>query len=146
MLGHIQESAFSEFKARTQRFANFLTKGFGNGKAVLTDRQSQKLFVEHFTRRLIVAHKLTTTFTCMANPSQESMINSFLTLSHGHNGGHVPGADEHECEECTHEKRYASDNSNQPEGSAFGVVGGETNLDVHAPVSESILYQSTSLI
>lgn len=59
-------------------------------------------------------------------------MRSVLDAIDGIDGGMVPGVKEHECDECTHEKRYKSDDDGVA-GSGFGVAGGEDELDVELP-------------
>jgi hypothetical protein len=66
------------------------------------------MFTEHFAWRLIQAHQMQDTFQCPANPSANRLAKAVCDAI-GQDGGIVPGAMEHECTECMHRKRYASD-------------------------------------
>ncbi|KAI0785378.1 hypothetical protein BC629DRAFT_1735458 [Irpex lacteus] len=80
----MQEKAVHRFTAGWSNFAYFLSD-LSNRK--VTKHQAKKLFVEHFARRLLVAHVI--------------MI--------GQNGGILPNALTHGCQDCTHEKRTRED-------------------------------------
>ncbi|KAJ7221190.1 hypothetical protein C8J57DRAFT_1254047 [Mycena rebaudengoi] len=86
-------------------------------------RQSQRLYFEHFSRRLIISHGLQAAFTVPAHSSAHVLAESVRDTV-GRNGGLVAGAMDHGCTNCTHLKRYTSDFV------AEGAVLGGSNDDV----------------
>lgn len=107
-----QEKAVYRFHAGFFNFAEWVNDcSIGteeNGLKTLTVRQSQKMFTEHLSRRLIQAHGMQDTFQCPANPSANSLA-GYVRDALGKDGGLVAGSMEHGCVECTHKKRYRSD-------------------------------------
>ncbi|KAF7352248.1 hypothetical protein MVEN_01188200 [Mycena venus] len=77
-------------------------------KPRITPRQSQRLYFEHFARRLILAHGLEDTFTVPAHSSAH-ILTEYVRDAVGQDGGLVTGSMEHGCRNCTHLKRYAAD-------------------------------------
>ncbi|KAJ6612428.1 hypothetical protein B0H10DRAFT_2280214 [Mycena sp. CBHHK59/15] len=65
----------------------------------ITTRQSQRLYFEHFTRRLITSHGLEDTFTVPAHSSAHVLAESVW----------CHGAMDHGSTNCTHLKRYTAD-------------------------------------
>ncbi|KAJ7884489.1 hypothetical protein B0H13DRAFT_2235352 [Mycena leptocephala] len=82
--------------------------GWSNFADWFSYRQSQKLFLQHFTRRLLVAHGKESDFTCEAHPTSKDLAKAVRVLI-GENGGFMPSALKHGCMDCTHVKRYRSD-------------------------------------
>jgi len=74
----------------------------------VTNRQSQRLFLEYFARRLLLTHGQADEFACEAHPASTRFAECVRDTI-GHDGGVVPGALHHGCIECTHKKRYRSD-------------------------------------
>ena len=70
--------------------------------------QSQKMFTEHLTQRLIQAYSMQDTFQCSTNPSTNSLA-GYVKDALGKDGGLVAGSIEHRCVECTYKKIYRSD-------------------------------------
>jgi hypothetical protein len=122
-LAFAQEKAIYRFHAGFFNFAEWLNDT--NGTKTLTVRQSQKMFTEHFARRLIQGHQMQDTFQCPANPSSNGLAKAVRDAI-GQDGGIIPGAMEHECTECTHRKRYASDLVR--EGAAIGAEGDSNHV------------------
>ncbi|KIJ39965.1 hypothetical protein M422DRAFT_49464 [Sphaerobolus stellatus SS14] len=89
-------------KVSWQGFTEYFNRCF-NGS--LTGEQSQRLFLEHFIRRLGTAYKFDQIFNMKINPDVKELVKEanqwFLR------GGILPGSLEHTCEECTHLKRQA---------------------------------------
>ncbi|KAJ7708271.1 hypothetical protein B0H17DRAFT_1156060 [Mycena rosella] len=102
-----QENAILNFRSGWSNFAQWLSDTIAE-KPRVTIRQSQRLYFEHFSRRLIVAHDLTSTFYFPSNTSSQ-VIAEEVRKHIGTNGGIVPGAMMHGCMDCTHLKRYKSD-------------------------------------
>lgn len=103
----LQEDAILEFRGSFQRFRLFFNKAFGNGDKLLTERQTHRLFAEYFVRVLLDAHGLLDEFECPAFAAPAVLIQAALLIL-GQDGGVVPGAKDHECNNCMHEKRYAA--------------------------------------
>ncbi|KAJ7465829.1 hypothetical protein B0H11DRAFT_1922105 [Mycena galericulata] len=116
-----QEKALDRFHAGWSNFADWLNESTGSKKK-LTYRQSQRLFIEHFSRRLLLFHGKHDDFNCTAHPSTR-VLSEAVRAAIGANGGAVPAAMTHGCAECTHLKRYHSDLVN--EGAVLG-----TDIDV----------------
>ncbi|KAJ7483117.1 hypothetical protein B0H11DRAFT_1723416 [Mycena galericulata] len=116
-----QEKALDRFHAGWSNFADWLNESTGSKKK-LTYRQSQRLFIEHFSRRLLLFHGKHNDFNCTAHPSTR-VLSEGVRDAIGANGGAVPAAMTHGCAECTHLKRYYSDLVN--EGAVLG-----SNIDV----------------
>ncbi|KAJ7206144.1 hypothetical protein B0H12DRAFT_1206100 [Mycena haematopus] len=102
-----QEHAILRFHSGWSNFAEWLSDTIGKPPRITT-RQSQRLYFEHFARRLITSHSLESTFTVPAHSSSQVLSESVRDAI-GRNGGVVAGAMEHGCTNCTHIKRYTSD-------------------------------------
>ncbi|KAJ7433121.1 hypothetical protein B0H11DRAFT_1759289 [Mycena galericulata] len=102
-----QENAILRFHSGWSNFADWLSDTMDSSPRITT-RQSQRLYFEHFARRLITAHGLEDTFTVPAHSSSQVLASS-VREAVGKNGGIVAGAMEHGCTNCTHLKRYAAD-------------------------------------
>jgi hypothetical protein len=145
-LAILQEKAIYRLHASFFNFAHWLNDT--NGISTLTVRQSQRLFTEHFARRLICAHDMQDDFICPANPNT-NVLAQCVRNAIGVDGGLVPGSMEHGCTECTHRKRYCSDL--EGEGAVIGVAGQENvvagdDLNDHNTVSITIYDRNVSLI
>ncbi|THU76312.1 hypothetical protein K435DRAFT_813519 [Dendrothele bispora CBS 962.96] len=104
-----QERSIVRFRAGWSNFALYLNEIIDSKTRKITSRQSQRLFLEHFARRLLRAHgKEASDFLCAPNPNSQDFA-KHLRLILGENGGVIPGAMIHGCTECTHRKRYLSD-------------------------------------
>jgi hypothetical protein len=102
-----QENAILRFHSGWANFAEWLSDTIGT-KSRITPRQSQRLYFEHFTRRLISAHGLEDTFTVPAHSSAH-ILAEYIRDAVEQDGGLVAGSMEHGCKDCTHLKRYAAD-------------------------------------
>jgi hypothetical protein len=105
-----------------------------SNKRKFTYRQSQRLFIEHFSRRLLLFHQKRN-FSCEAHPSTRLLAEA-VRAAIGVNGGILDAAMTHGCVGCTHLKRYRSDLI--AEGAIFGGgqdVAGEENEENAAVVS-----------
>ncbi|KAJ7168270.1 hypothetical protein C8R43DRAFT_1158379 [Mycena crocata] len=102
-----QESAIVRFHSGWANFAEWLSDTINTGPRVTT-RQSQRLYFEHFSRRLISSHGLEDTFTVPAHSSSHVLAES-VRAAVGKDGGVVAGAMDHACTNCTHLKRYHAD-------------------------------------
>ncbi|KAJ7749119.1 hypothetical protein B0H16DRAFT_1883387 [Mycena metata] len=102
-----QENAVLNFRCGWSNFAQWLSETIGK-KPDITTRQSQRLYLEHFSRRLLVAHGLTDTFLLPSNSSSEVLART-VREHIGINGGIVADTMTHGCSDCTHLKRYKAD-------------------------------------
>ncbi|KAJ7883331.1 hypothetical protein B0H13DRAFT_2235402 [Mycena leptocephala] len=103
-----QEKALHRFHSGWSNFADWVNDTTNNINVKFSYRQSQKLFIQHFSRRLLVAHGKQSTFTCEAHPTSKSLATA-VRESIGENGGVIPSAMEHGCTDYTHVKRYRLD-------------------------------------
>jgi hypothetical protein len=108
-----QEHALHRFHAGWSNFAEWINDSSSSQPTFkFTYRQSQRLFLEHFSRRLLVAHGQQDTFTSIAHPSLHLLAEGILDKI-GRDGGVLPGALHHGCKDCTHKKRYRDDLVNE---------------------------------
>ncbi|KAK7015964.1 hypothetical protein R3P38DRAFT_3400375 [Favolaschia claudopus] len=121
-----QENALNRFHAGWSNFADWLNASTQSERQ-FTYRQSQRLFIEHFTRRLLVFTGKAESFPCAAHPSTRLLVQAVREVV-GVNGGSFETAMDHGCTECTHVKRYRDDLVD--EGSAAGNVGNKCALDI----------------
>lgn len=119
----LQEDAILEFRGSFQRFRRFFNQAFGEGEKLLTERQTHRLFAEYFVRVLLDAHGSLDEFECPAFAAPAVLIQAALQIL-GQNGGVVPGAKDHECDNCMHEKRYATSQQTQEGSESGSQVGG----------------------
>lgn len=137
-----QENAILRFRSGWSNFAEWLSDTIG-GKYRVTTRQSRRLYFEHFSRRLIVAHGLTNTFSIPSNSSSQILAEKTRELV-GVNGGNIAGTMTHGCMDCTHLKRYKSDllSSGASLGDRVeGVAGASSGQDI--PVKPLYFADST---
>ena len=106
-IGWMQEHAVVELKASWSKFARWVNKNLPD-RPFLTNRQSQRLFFEHFARRLLVAHNQHTNFFLPAH-STSAVLASQVRDIIGVGGGALPTARAHGCKNCTHLKQYRTD-------------------------------------
>ncbi|KAJ6474228.1 hypothetical protein C8R45DRAFT_1160429 [Mycena sanguinolenta] len=134
-VARLQESALNRFHAGWSNFADSLNDVTGARQRKFTYRQSQRLWTEHFARRLLVFHGRIENFSCNAHPSTSSLSET-VRAAIGIDGGVLPCAMAHGCTECTHIKRFRSDLI--AEGAIFGqeyeVVGISNDSVDQAPV------------
>ncbi|KAJ6471226.1 hypothetical protein C8R47DRAFT_1297591 [Mycena vitilis] len=117
-----QEKAVQRLHCGWSNFADWVNDITADINHQLSYRQAQKLFVEHFARRLLVAHGESETFTCDAH-ARTKILTAAVRGAIGENGGIIPGAMDHGCMDCTHVKRYGAPLLNA--GSAADVVDSE---------------------
>lgn len=143
-VARIQESAVLEFRAGWSNFANWVNRSLGNTKPHWTARQSQRLFVEHFSRRLLLAHGHTQAFTTTANRTSHDLASSVRDRI-GKDGGVIIDSLHHGCIDCTHRKRYRVDLV--AEGAVLLDNAQQTVEEVHAdevsPCIEVLIYLLT---
>lgn len=102
-----QEKALLRFHSGWSNFADWLNDTIATGPRI-TYRQSQRLFIEHFTRRLLTEHKQADVFTCNAHPSSAELAEAVRNVV-GRDGGVLASSMDHGCMDCTHAKRYHTD-------------------------------------
>ncbi|KAG8929625.1 hypothetical protein FRC01_004014 [Tulasnella sp. 417] len=141
----LQEDAILEFRGSFQRFHLFFNKAFGDGAKLLTERQTHRLFAEHFVRVLLHAHGSLSQFECPAFASPAVLIQAALQIL-GQNGGVVPGAKDHECNNCMHEKRYATSLQTPEDSDRASQVAGvddemSSNTSTGTPTPDALLSQ-----
>lgn len=106
-VAYAQENAINRFHSAWSNFASWINDGL-TSKPNITNRQSQRLFLEHFARRLLIAHEKSEEFLCIANLNSSDFAESLREVI-GVDGGRLPGSIHHGCIECTHKKRYQTD-------------------------------------
>lgn len=111
-----QEKAVARFHSGWSNFADWINETTKDSQK-LTYRQSKRLFVEHFGRRLLLVHGKQDTFTTSANASTD-ILTSDLRDVLGCDGGSIVSSMHHGCQDCTHKKRYKADLI--AEGAVFG--------------------------
>lgn len=137
-----QEHALVCFHAGWSNFATWVNNLLGADRPLLTNRQSQRLFLEHFSRRLLVAHNLSDNFRVPAHSDAATLAVHVRELI-GIGGGALPESFHHGCAECTHTKRYRGDLVN--DGLALG--GAQATGQVAGlPVEVSIYFQLRTYI
>ena len=97
MYFHAAWSNFTEWINKTTSDPNYMTY-----------RQTKRLFIEHFGRRLLLLHGHSDTFTCPSNPSTDVLC-SFIRDAIGQNGGVIIDTLKHGCKNCTHVKQFLTD-------------------------------------
>lgn len=102
-----QERALYRFHSGWSNFAGWLNDTL-ESKPAVTNRQSQRLFIEHFSRRLLSTHGMQNAFSCSAHPTSAELAESVCDLL-GQEGGVIPSSMHHGCVDCTHRKRYRAD-------------------------------------
>ncbi|KAJ7664770.1 hypothetical protein B0H17DRAFT_951958 [Mycena rosella] len=117
-----QEKALQRFHSGWSNWADWVNDCTGDVKNKVTYRQSQRLFLEHFSRRLLVAHGKANGFHCEAHPSSRLLAES-VREAIGINGGVLPASMAHGCMNCTHVKRYRSDLVREG-----AILGGNTSV------------------
>ncbi|KAJ7632345.1 hypothetical protein FB45DRAFT_1026523 [Roridomyces roridus] len=116
-----QEKALQCYHSGWSNFADWINGLTQDINVTFTYRQSQRLFLEHFSRRLLISHDKSTTFTCTAHSSSKGLAEK-VRAAIGINHGVIPSAMHHGCMDCTHIKRY---HSGPPVGDGTEVVGSE---------------------
>ncbi|KAJ7597704.1 hypothetical protein C8J56DRAFT_1109108 [Mycena floridula] len=103
----LQEKALLRFHAGWSNFGDWLNDILQIIPKI-TNRQSRRLFLEHFSRRLLQAHHLDENFTCSSNPSTAELA-EYVRAVIGRDGGTLASSMDHGCLECTRWKRYPAD-------------------------------------
>ncbi|EJF55596.1 hypothetical protein DICSQDRAFT_73391 [Dichomitus squalens LYAD-421 SS1] len=133
-LAWAQEHALIRFHSGWANFANWVNDLLPM-KPLLTNRQSQRLFLEHFTRRLLVAHGQHEDFSVPAH-SDATTLAAALRDQIGADGGVLQSALTHGCTGCTHVKRYYSDLEEQ--GAILDGVNPDQVADIDAEDEELV--------
>lgn len=107
-IAHAQENAINRFHSSWFSFASWINDNL-TSKPNMTNRQSRRLFLEHFTRRLLIAHGKSNDFVCTANSNSSDFAEPLREAIQGIDGGCLPDSIHHGCIECTHKKRYQTD-------------------------------------
>jgi hypothetical protein len=92
-----QESASNRFHAGWSNFADWVNDSVPSNRK-LTYRQSQRLWTEHFSRRLLVFHDKIHTFPCNGHPSTR-VFSEAVRDTVGVNGGVLGFTMTHGCAE-----------------------------------------------
>ena len=111
-VAYMQENCVNRFHCGWSSFADFYNDTFG-AKSI-TIRQSQRLFVEHFARKLIKGKGLEHSFDVEAELSCEKLMSSVSALFK--QGGDImlnPDALNHVCADCTWPKHFKQDLLNE---------------------------------
>lgn len=139
-IAFLQERAIIRFRSGWSNFAEWLTDNLKEGGMAVTSRQSKRLYIEHFSRRLLIFHNKTEMALLPSNTNTEALAACVRDLV-GKDGGVIPTAMHHGCVDCTHLKRYPADlvqeglvPAHDAEGSIVGSGEGE-ELPVDAQVS-----------
>ncbi|KAF9018709.1 hypothetical protein BDZ89DRAFT_959836, partial [Hymenopellis radicata] len=105
-----QEKAVARLKCGWANFADWMNDSLmeRGERRKMTARQSRRMFVEHLSRRLLIAHGKQSDFYCPSNATTDILLLS-VREALGINGGCIPTAMEHACMDCTHRKRYKED-------------------------------------
>ncbi|KAJ7885921.1 hypothetical protein B0H14DRAFT_3733487 [Mycena olivaceomarginata] len=104
-IARAQEKALQCFHSGWSNFAEWVNNTTNDINVTFTTRQSQRLFTEHFSRRLLVAHGKRESFSCEAHPTTKLLAQAVRNMI-GENGGVVPGSMKHGCRDCTHIKQF----------------------------------------
>ncbi|KAJ7049023.1 hypothetical protein C8F01DRAFT_1213474 [Mycena amicta] len=136
-----QERSFRRFHSGWSNFASWLNDTTHGTGVKFTNRQSQRLFLEHFARRLLVSHGKQASFLLPAHGTAQALSNA-IRNELGADGGIIPKSVKHGCQDCTHVKRYAStvvavsNSSTEVVGSEAGPV--ELNAETENPLPENL--------
>ncbi|KAJ7058879.1 hypothetical protein C8F01DRAFT_1303078 [Mycena amicta] len=104
-----QENAVVKFHCGWTSFTEWLNDTIESGTHTkVTIRQSQRLYLEHFARRLARAHNIEDHLVTPADCTSQILSESVRNLI-GRDGGLAPKSMEHGCTECTHVKQYAEE-------------------------------------
>lgn len=101
----LQEKSMHHFTSGWSNFAHFISDMSGRR---VTRHQAKKLFIEHFSRRLLIAHGKLDEFRCPSYPSLEELVSNVVNVI-GKNGGVLQKSLSHGCKDCAHQKRFRQD-------------------------------------
>ncbi|KAJ6478188.1 hypothetical protein C8R45DRAFT_1156833 [Mycena sanguinolenta] len=125
-VARLQESALNRFHAGWSNFADSLNDVTGARQRKFTYRQSQRLWTEHFARRLLVFHNQIENFSCNAHPSTSSLSET-VRAAIGIDGGGAPLAFDQ-----TSSRRVQSSGRN-PAVAQMGVPQQQNSTPDHSP-------------
>lgn len=125
-----QEQALICFHAGWSNFARWVNNLLPS-PPFLTDRQSRRLFLEHFSRRLLVTHNQQVGFSLPAHSGPDVLAGHVRSII-GEDGGVLPDSRHHGCTECTRVKRYHADLIDE------GLVPGEQPADAVAGLGHDV--------
>ncbi|KAF8212682.1 hypothetical protein K438DRAFT_1565793, partial [Mycena galopus ATCC 62051] len=125
-----QENSLHRFHAGWSNFTEWVNDSVSHTKRKFTYRQSQRLFIKHFSRRLLLFHNHTN-FSCEAHP-KTALLAETVRATIGMNGGVLAAAMTHGCMGCTHLKRYRADLI--AEGAVLGGDQDVAGVEGHAPI------------
>ncbi|KAJ7585586.1 hypothetical protein C8J56DRAFT_1052899 [Mycena floridula] len=106
-LKHHTFNALLRFYSGWSNFASWMNDALLLNPKI-TNRQSQRLFLEYFGRRLVIAHGLMDTFRCPANPNSAD-LSEYIRDAIGRDGGILASSMDHGCLQCTRWKRFRED-------------------------------------
>ncbi|KAF8164581.1 hypothetical protein K438DRAFT_2066952 [Mycena galopus ATCC 62051] len=129
-----QENSLHRFHAGWSNFAEWVNDSVSHTKRKFTYRQSQRLFIEHFSRRLLLFQNHTN-FSCEAHP-KTALLAETVRATIGTNGGVLAAAMTHGCTGCTHLKRYRA--GLIAEGAVLGGDQDVAGVEGHAPIVGSM--------
>lgn len=130
-----QERAISRFHCGWSNFATWLNDIVKPPTPKITNRQAQRLYLEHCGRRLLIFHDKMEDFECEAHPTSAVFANTIRDTI-GRNGGRIFSALHHGCQDCTHRKRYRADLIREGavlDGAADGVADIPPDLPINEP-------------
>ncbi|KAI0698487.1 hypothetical protein BC835DRAFT_1228951, partial [Cytidiella melzeri] len=107
----LQEHIMQCFAGGWASFAdwvNSVSYSRGNKAYRMTARQSKRLFIEHFSRRLLHTHTPNIELSLPAHAPTDTLTRAVWDAI-GQDGGVLPGSLTHGCKDCTHQKRYRAD-------------------------------------
>ncbi|KAJ7057117.1 hypothetical protein C8F01DRAFT_1153474 [Mycena amicta] len=146
-IGTAQEASVYRFHTGWSSFAEWINDLTKDVNIQFTYRQSQRLFLEHFSRRLLVAHGRSTTFSLDAAHGAAKDLASAVRDIVGVNGGPLPTSMTHSCTECTHLKRYKSELEVEGAPAATQIVGiEEIQIQPDGAVDENPLPEGLSQV
>ncbi|KAJ3766911.1 hypothetical protein FB446DRAFT_767253 [Lentinula raphanica] len=107
-IAFLQEQAVIHFHSGWSNFAGWLSNNIKSSGRPITYRQSKRLYIEHFSRRLLLFHRLSESAILPSNTNSDTFAAHVRDLV-GKDGGVIPSAMDHGCSDCTHAKRYSAD-------------------------------------
>ncbi|KAJ3817929.1 hypothetical protein F5880DRAFT_1755014, partial [Lentinula raphanica] len=107
-IAFLQEQAVIHFHSGWSNFAGWLSNNIKSSGRPITYRQSKRLYIEHFSRRLLLFHRLSESAILPSNTNSDTFAAHVRDLV-GKDGGVIPSAMDHGCSDCTHVKRYSAD-------------------------------------
>lgn len=103
-IAEAQKHAVFCFHCGWSNFASWINNVLQQKPAV-TNWQAQRLFTEHMSHRLLLAHGSIYEFKMSANSTTQDLAHVICDVI-GCNGGHIPSSLHYVCKECTHKKGF----------------------------------------